>query len=178
MNPVRAAGRTVRMRLGLTLLVAACLVVGAPRAASSPSGTPTEAQNLLVRLINMERTARGAPPLVLDADLCEAARRHAEDMIASGYFGHRSPTLGTLASRLGRLGIPFRKAGENLAGHTSVAGAHKMLMDSGVHRGNILDPEFNRLGVAVVTGGPYGAMIVEVFLCGQAGSPLLAGTGR
>lgn len=36
-------------------------------------------------------------------------------------------------------------------------------MKSPAHRGNILNDEFTRIGIAVVRGGPYGLMIVEVF---------------
>lgn len=115
-------------------------------------------------LMNKERQAYSLQPLALDESLCEIARDHATDMVKTGYFGHVSPTGATLSTRLSRANVAFRKAGENLAGHTSVAEAHVMLMMSAMHRGNILNPEFHTMGVAVVSGGPYGMMIVEVFL--------------
>lgn len=117
----------------------------------------------LVNLVNSEREDARLSPLILDERLCIVARRHAEDMIRSGYFGHVSPNSGTLAGRLAAAGVTFGKAGENLAGNTSVSDAHRMLMESPVHRGNVLNSEFTRIGAAVVKGGPYGMMIVEVF---------------
>lgn len=117
----------------------------------------------LFTLVNSEREDARLSPLSLDERLCIVARRHAEDMIRSRYFGHLSPNSGTLAGRLAAAGVTFEKAGENLAGNTSVPDAHRMLMQSPVHRGNVLNSEFTRIGAAVVKGGPYGMMIVEVF---------------
>ena len=85
-------------------------------------------------------------------------------MIQNGYFGHISATDGTPARRANRGGIRFTRLGENLAGNSDLADAHRMLMNSPTHRANILDPAFQRVGLAVVRGGPYGYMIVEEFI--------------
>lgn len=85
-------------------------------------------------------------------------------MIEYGYFGHISATDGTPARRANRAGVRFARLGENLAGNSDLADAHRMLMNSPTHRANILDPDFQRVGLAVVKGGPYGYMIVENFI--------------
>lgn len=130
-----------------------------PAYASSP-----EKSSVLIKLINLERTKEGVRALETDEALAEVAEQHAIDMIETHYFGHVSRTTGTLAARLRKAGIQFSKAGENLAGCTSVELAHDLLMASAPHKANILSPHYSKVGVAVVEGGPYGMMIVEVFL--------------
>jgi uncharacterized protein YkwD len=60
-------------------------------------------------------------------------------------------------------GITYRYAGENLAGADTVERAHTNLMNSAGHRANILNPNFTKIGVGVVHGGPYGLMISQEF---------------
>ncbi|MGE5483880.1 MAG: CAP domain-containing protein [Ignavibacteriales bacterium] len=174
---------TIRVALLLAICLLACASSPATAAAGTAARSPDagdspdreesslvpmvmlsdDRERTLFELVNAERKNMHLPPLNLDERLCNVARRHAEDMIRSRYFGHLSPNSGTLAGRLARAEVTFEKAGENLAGNTSVPDAHRMLMQSPVHRGNILNPDFTRIGAAVVEGGPYGMMIVEVF---------------
>lgn len=126
----------------------------------------------LLAHVNAERRAAGLDQLVADPALADVAAAHARDMIARQYFAHVAPGGATPATRLHRAGIHFLAAGENLAGHTSVAGAHAMLMASPGHRAVILGPVFTRAGIAVVPGGPYGLMIVEVFIAPPQQRPL------
>ena len=172
-------GRALVLGFIRALLVVASVAVCPLQVQSSPSQGHPSAQAVyleaegktLASLINEERQAHSLRPLALDDTLCEIARDHAIDMIQTGYFGHTSPEGVTLSSRLRQAGMPFEKAGENLAGNTSVIDAHAMLMQSPAHRGNILSAEFKSMGVAVVSGGPYGLMIVEVFVTESQVSP-------
>lgn len=145
--------------LGLTWGI--ILDAGVSYAAASPRAE-TEAARL-ASLVNDEREDASLAPLELDEDLCQVAASHAADMIEAKYFGHMSPDGSTLAARLRKAGVSASKSAENLAGHTSVTAAHDLLMKSPAHRGNILNDEFTRVGIAVLRGGPYGLMIVEVF---------------
>jgi hypothetical protein len=123
-----------------------------------------EAERQLVALVNQERSARGLPTLALDERLVPVARAHGEDMFRAKYFGHRSPTTGTHADRLAAAGIGFERAGENLAYAHTIAAAHRGLMESPGHRENILHAEFTHVGIGVVSAGPYGRMITQLFL--------------
>lgn len=49
-------------------------------------------------------------------------------------------------------------------------------MASPTHRANILDAKYQRVGIAVVHGGIYGYMIVEIFI--EAAPMDVATTGR
>jgi uncharacterized protein YkwD len=146
-------------------VLSVCVYPAQVAAAPGPSAEYSKADtDLLASLVNQERGTSSVAPLEMDEELCRVALDHAVDMIARGYFGHSSPHGVTLSTRLRKAGIPFRKASENLAGNASVVLAHRMLMDSPSHKGSILNPEFKKMGLAVVRGGPYGMMIVEIFL--------------
>ncbi|HEX9268866.1 MAG TPA: CvpA family protein [Candidatus Limnocylindria bacterium] len=123
-----------------------------------------DAERQMLALVNDERTARGLRPLELDERLVAVAREHSEEMLRLRYFGHRSPISGSPFDRLAQAGIRYVRAGENLAYTRSVTGAHRALMDSEGHRENVLRPEFVRVGIGVVSAGPYGRMFTQVFL--------------
>ena len=56
----------------------------------------------------------------------------------------------------------FSTVGENLAIASTVRSGHQSLMQSDSHRNTILDNEFRRVGIGVVSG-PIGLLIVQVF---------------
>lgn len=144
----------LRLRLWMAALAALALLL-AP--------VPARAGADLVALINAARAAAGVAPVTLDPVLTAAAEAKARDMIAHGYFGHRSPVYGTPGQLVRRFGSRYSAVAENLAGGTDAALAHARFMDSPAHRRNILAPQYRQVGVAVVPGGPYGGMIVELF---------------
>lgn len=109
----------------------------------------------LLAAVNRERKARKLPPLRSDPRLGAAAQRHAEDMLARGYHGHRG-TDGTLAmQRARREGYDARGVGENIAkGQGSVEEVMKGWMRSREHRKNILEPSFVDAGFGLAVGKP------------------------
>ncbi|MHB9145055.1 MAG: CAP domain-containing protein [Symbiobacteriia bacterium] len=136
-------------------------VLSAAAAPASPAAGSGEAR--LFAFVNEARQAEGLEPLTWDPALSHVAAAHAQDMITAGYFGHISATDGTPAHRAHAAGIEFSRLGENLAGNSDLADAHRMLMESPTHRANIMGPEFTQVGITVIEGGPYGYMIVEMF---------------
>ncbi|HVR87978.1 MAG TPA: CvpA family protein [Candidatus Limnocylindria bacterium] len=123
-----------------------------------------EAEQRLVVLVNQERTSRGLAALVLDSRLVSVAREHSQEMFRLKYFGHQSPLTGSPFDRLAAAQILYTRAGENLAYAQSVVVAHRGLMDSEGHRENILRTEFTRIGIGVISAGPYGRMVTQMFL--------------
>lgn len=150
------------------LSIAGMAAFGMPNAAFARSSAASRSARSLFELINKERSEAGLTALILSEELSAVAKDHAVDMIERDYFGHVSPTSGTLAARLRSAGIEFDKAAENLAGCTSPKVAHKLLMESASHKANVLSERFTHVGVAAVDGGPYGMMIVEVFTSSPA----------
>ena len=122
------------------------------------------AERQLFELVNDERTQRGIGALAWDERLVPVSRAHSEEMFKLKYFSHDSPVAGSPFDRIRGAGVAYSRAGENLAYAQSVSVAHRALMDSPGHRENILRPEFTRIGIGVVSGGPYGRMVTQLFL--------------
>ncbi len=127
-----------------------------------PAGM-TEQEKLMVELVNAERAKAGLEPLSVDMRLTELARKKSQDMIDKGYFSHTSPTYGSPFDMMKAAGIQYRTAGENLAGAATVKSAHNALMQSDGHRKNILNPNYDHIGVGIIDGGPYGLMVTQMF---------------
>jgi len=125
---------------------------------------PADAEKLLSRLVDEDRSAHGLPPIVRDPALDAVARAHSLDMASSRYLGHRSPSAGGLAERLAAVKYRFVWAGENVARAGSIREAEEALMRSPGHRANILSPRAERLGVGVASGpGDNRWFVTQIF---------------
>ncbi|MCL6613723.1 MAG: CAP domain-containing protein, partial [Firmicutes bacterium] len=122
----------------------------------APTGVLSAEERQMVELVNQERAKAGLAPLTVVPQLVEIARIKSRDMVTANYFGHNSPNFGSTFNLVKQWGIPYTYGGENLAGAADVLTAHRMLMASPGHRANILNPRFNRMGIGIVRGGPYG----------------------
>lgn len=117
----------------------------------------------MLEMVNRERADAGLEPLAPDPELTEVARRHAADMFARGYFSHVTPEGADPFDRINAAGLTYQVAGENLALAPTLETAHTGLMESPGHRANILRPQFRRVGIGIVDGGPYGLMVTQKF---------------
>lgn len=164
MAPPRVPSRLARFLWRASAAALLCAVVVLSRATPVRSDSPLEAEAAeLLRLINEDRSRAGLEPLEPDQALSQVALVHARDMMEHGYFGHVSPRTGSPAARAARAGIRFKVLGENLARAASVQQAHKALMASPPHKANVLRAEFRRVGIAIVPGGRWPVLVVEVF---------------
>ena len=111
----------------------------------------------------MSRRKRGLHELTWRPEVVPVAREHARDMWEREYFGHVSPEGKDVGDRLEEAGVSYTFAGENLALAPTVITAHNGLMNSEGHRENILEEEFNRMGIGVIDNGVNGKMFVQVF---------------
>ncbi|MDQ7859408.1 MAG: CAP domain-containing protein [Armatimonadota bacterium] len=193
----RAAGGGAPRFLFVLMVVATLLGAGSSAPASAdpsavtytlpylvPSAVPRpDLERAALDLVNRERVARGLRPLTAHAGLRAAARAHAMEMFAHGFFSHRSRDGRTADDRVRDQGLRARVLAENLAHARDVPTAHQALMASTGHRRNILFPEFRLAGLAVVDGDPHGVMVVQVFAdavrdhlrAGPAGLAVIAG---
>ncbi len=131
-------------------------------------GDPDPAANWrdeILRLVNQQRQAHGAPPVVHSATLEDQATEFACEMIFYGFFGHVNPVTGaTLPDRAAVYGYTYWLIGENLAaGQETPEEAVIAWMDSPCHRQNILNPAFTELGVGIRIGGDYRFYWVQEF---------------
>jgi len=113
-----------------------------------------EAELMLLQLANQSRAQAGAPALTLDAGLSKAARAHAEAMFAARQLSHQFDGEFPLPQRLGNATqLPLEEEGENVALDFDAAHGHQHLMLSPPHRANLLNPDYNVVGMAVVRSG-------------------------
>jgi uncharacterized protein YkwD len=113
------------------------------------AGEDPAAENELLVLANKSREQAGAPRLRMDETLRQAARQHAQLMIARDRMDHQYYGEPELLHRIATAGpLKTDYAGENLASASSAASAHEALMHSPPHRHNLLDTGFDVAGIA------------------------------
>lgn len=117
-------------------------------------------EDQVVTLVNNQRRQRGLRPLTHRADLKNVAHKKAEDMIKSNYFSHNSPNYGSPFQMLRTFGISYQTAGENIAeGQSSPEAVMNSWMNSSGHRANILNDQYDAIGV-----GFYHGAWVQMFI--------------
>jgi uncharacterized protein YkwD len=107
----------------------------------------------LFEMGNQARAAQGLPALQWDTALAAAALKHCARMAAEGPISHQYNGELDLSRRAGQAGAHFNLIEENVAVGPTPAAIHQSWMNSPGHRDNLLNPEVNRAGVAVVPGG-------------------------
>lgn len=122
------------------------------RAQSSQSEV-VPAERALFEALNRERIAQGLPALQWDEALASAAREHALRMAQRNTLSHQLPGEPAVQDRATRAGARFSLIAENIAVAPTPATIHSAWMQSPHHRENILDPELNVVGIAVIKGG-------------------------
>lgn len=170
------------------VLLALCASASASPVCPADEIVPTlqtgyEAATSVVCDINAARTDHGLKPLRWDWRLWVAAQRLANDMAARRYASHVTPEGQTLANRVEPTGYvpptPTWLLGENLGWGTSVLSTPLSIVigwiQSPEHRENMLDPEFEDVGVGIQEGaisdnGQVGTIYVADF--GMRGIPV------
>lgn len=122
---------------------------GNPFKAHTASEAALTAQ--VLALLNQQRAAVGAGPLLADAQAERAAKVHVEDMAGRAYFAHSSPEGWTPDDRLRMTGASgYTLVGENIAvGQRSAQAVMDAWTNSPGHRANMLDPRFTHVGIGV-----------------------------
>lgn len=100
----------------------------------------------LLPLVNQERANNGLQPLVLDDQLCGAARLRSIEIAIQ--FSHERVDGTDCFTVLKEVGASYTACGENIAqGQTDAATVMNTWMNSDVHRANILNPNFHKIGL-------------------------------
>lgn len=126
----------------------------------TPTPLPTAASEVeaVIQLTNQARQEAGLPPLQANPALTSAAQSHASDMAINDYFSHTSQDGSTLVDRVSAAGYSWSALGENISrGRGDADAVMQGWMNSPGHRSNILNPEFQEIGVgyAEASSGPY-----------------------
>lgn len=139
-----------------------------PEPAPTPEKEVTfmnEFQTKVVSLVNAERAKYGLKPMIAKEDLTKVAQVKAQDMYQSRYFSHTSPNYGSPFDMLRKFGISYSAAGENIAmGQKTPEQVMQDWLNSPGHRANILNANYNEIGVGVYQSYyGYGYIWVQEF---------------
>jgi uncharacterized protein YkwD len=121
----------------------------------------------LFQLSNQERINNGLQPLTYNDRLAKAAEEKAKNMFVKNYWAHYAPDGTTPWEFILSSGYKYEYAGENLAKDFMFSdGVVKAWMDSKTHRENILRPNYDEIGFAVINGvlnGEETTLVVQMF---------------
>lgn len=120
----------------------------------------------LLLLTNLKRQERGLPPLIMNSQLTQAAYQKAKDMFSKNYWAHVAPDGTTPWVFIRGSGYEYVYAGENLArGFTTSNDVVEAWMNSQSHRENMLSPNYQEIGFAILEGtltGDETVLVVEM----------------
>jgi uncharacterized protein YkwD len=123
-----------------------------PRAVSARYDSQAERQ--LLNLANQARAEAGLAPLQIDEGLMRAARKHSALMASRKQLSHDLPGEPGLPQRVAATtALQFSAEGENVGVGPSAPELHRGFIRSPHHRENLLDPDYNVAGFAVVRSG-------------------------
>ncbi len=135
-------------------------------------------ERYMLELINQERAAVGAPPLLLEQNLNASADSHSAWMLETDIFSHTGVEGSSATQRMRDAGFDFSggwRSAENIAVQSErgpngimddVENLHTSLMNSPGHRANILNPDLDYIGIGIALGdfdfgsGTYESVIV------------------
>ncbi len=131
----------------------------------------SEAEQRMMNLVNAERWNNNLSTLSINPTLVETARLHSREMAEKDYFDHISPASETetpMKRYLSQFGHrpTWAKLGENLyyCSMTDPNRGHRALMESPRHRENMLDPDYNEIGVGVYTSDDGRFWVTQLYL--------------
>jgi uncharacterized protein YkwD len=101
-------------------------------------------------LANQARAQEGVGRLDWDPALADAALQHCLRMAAEGPISHQYNGEPDLSTRTAQAGAHYSVIEENVAMGPSADAIHEEWMHSPGHRANLLSPDVDRVGVAVV----------------------------
>ena len=111
----------------------------------------TVAEQYLLAAANQDRANQGLPPLHFDPVLAEASEVHAREMAEHQEISHQFDGEPELAARGANAGVHFSLITENVGEAPTSVIIHNLWMHSPGHRANLLDPNVDSIGIAIVT---------------------------
>lgn len=149
--------------VGVKILTIALLSFGPVLPAFSSAITPDN----IITLTNQSRQDYNLGDLTENSQLDKAAQAKADDMLAKGYFAHVTPDGKTPWDFITAAGYNYMMAGENLAVNFSQAeDVETAWMNSPGHKANILNKNFQDIGIGIAQGqfqGHTATFVVQEF---------------
>jgi uncharacterized protein YkwD len=155
MQPSRISGLKHLIPLKKSLSLAALVLLSTTpnlhaQSAFGSQNKLTVAEQYLLAAANEARANQGLPPLRLDPVLSEASALHAHEMADHDAISHQFDGEPGLATRAANTGAHFSLIAENVGEAPTSPIIHDLWMHSPHHRDNLLDPNVDSIGIAVV----------------------------
>jgi len=138
----------ISMIAGFTASLASAQYGAYPQESSAPDMRGASEQ--IFALANQARAQAGVGRLQWDPALAQAALAHCRRMAEEGPIAHRYGGEKDVSGRAADAGAHFSVIEENVAVGPSAAGIHEEWMQSPGHRTNLLSPDVDHVGIAVV----------------------------
>ena len=156
MQPSLFAGANPVISLTKSLAVCAIALLSAAPALPAqnllaPENNLTVAEQYLFAAANEARANQGLPLLRFDPVLSTASAAHAREMADHDTISHQFDGEPELAERAANAGAHFSVIAENVGEAPTSVIIHDLWMNSPGHRANLLDPNVNSIGIAIVT---------------------------
>jgi len=136
----------------------------------------------LTSFTNKQREEQSLSTLTLSPTLSRAAEKKAKDMFEKGYWAHNAPDGATPWDFIHGEGYRYTYAGENLARDFSYSkDVVDAWMASPSHRDNLMRPEYQEIGFAVVNGtlnGSETTLVVQMFGTKREGTAIVQETKK
>ncbi|MGD0628664.1 MAG: CAP domain-containing protein [Terracidiphilus sp.] len=153
--------RNIFFSLAISAFILPAQALLAETSGPAPSGdvqiannqAPRNAAGQLFAMGNQARAALGLRPLEWDPALAAAAMDHCVRIAVEADLSHQYNGEPDLSERAGHAGAHFSLVEENIAEGYEPASIHQAWMNSPLHRENLLNPEVDRVGLAVVARG-------------------------
>jgi uncharacterized protein YkwD len=108
----------------------------------------------ILDLVNQERAKVGADPLSINEQLDQAADLHSQDQANMNTMSHTGSNGSDFGTRLQGEGYQFSTAGENVAyGYEDAEAVVAGWIDSPGHYENMVNPDFEEIGIGYGTSG-------------------------
>jgi serralysin len=144
---------------------------------------PTELETYFLELVNAARAEADVPPLTFDDELMVAADDHSAWMDATDTVSHTGADDSSPEGRIAAAGYEATGTGENISlfygtdetGATAAATTHFVeelhegFMDSPEHYQNLVNPDFQDVGISLIEGDYQGSP--AIFVTQDFGTP-------
>jgi uncharacterized protein YkwD len=140
-------------------------VLALGRAGEAPPFKMTEEETKLLELTNQERKKKELSPLKPSSLLFKLARDHSANMGKQAKMDHILDGK-KLDDRVKEAKYQYALVGENIAAGDAQVGLPEVMgawMESKLHRGNILGPEFTEIGLGLARGKDGQIYYTQVF---------------
>lgn len=138
------------------------LTYAAQPAPGETAGGATDPAASVAAMANAARASDGLRALARDARLDRAALAHSQAMQKLGRVAHDAND-GTPGERARAAGVDATLVGENVAHARTVEHAHRALWASPSHRANLLEPNYDSVGVGVTEDADGSVWVSELF---------------